>query len=541
MRAPREERIGRYELLIELGRGGMAELFLGRLHGAGGFAKIVALKRILPHLAQDKQFKEMFLNEGRIASNLSHPNVCQVFELDEADDELYLAMEYLDGVSWDHLCRELATGNFAMRLAVGVIGQACEGLHYAHSYRDLEGNTVQVVHRDVSPQNLFVTVAGVCKVLDFGVSKVMTDGPRTSSGVIKGKLPYMAPEQIRGESIDGRADIFALGVCMWEALTMQRLFDRPTDFMIWKAITEEDVPSVLVHWPECPPALDAVVRRALDRDPDKRFATAREFAEALRAASGLPPCTHAEIAESVKLRCGERILERQRQVATAVSSRRLDLLDSAQTQKRPVANSMEIRQQSVTLDLRTEGRRARDFVEEEAADTRDLRRDAAETRTVAPPSQTDDDIPVPSRSNLKLTILVAMIAAAVTAGVVVTVMMMNRDPEREVAPPVAPQMPTINIITQEPTPDAAPAILEPPPPDAAIVVTPAKKTRRTTKPVTVTKPAATETTDADAPTTGFGDINKTAEEARKAGEEARKAGEDLQKSMEKLREQLQPK
>ena len=153
MKALREDRIGRYELLIELGRGGMAELFLGRLHGAGGFAKLVALKRILPHLAQDKQFKEMFLNEGRIAANLSHPNVCQVFELDEADDELFLAMEYLDGVSWDHLCRELATGNFAMRLAVGVIGQACEGLHYAHMLRDVEGKPISVVHRDVSPQN----------------------------------------------------------------------------------------------------------------------------------------------------------------------------------------------------------------------------------------------------------------------------------------------------------------------------------------------------------------------------------------------------
>jgi serine/threonine protein kinase len=538
LRAPREERIGRYELLIELGRGGMAELFLGRLHGAGGFAKLVALKRILPHLAQDKQFKEMFLNEGRIAAHLSHPNVCQVFELEESDDELYLAMEYLDGVSWDHLCRELATGNFAMRLSVGVIGQACEGLHYAHTLRDVEGNAMTVVHRDVSPQNLFVTVDGVCKVLDFGVSKVMTDGPRTSSGVIKGKLPYMAPEQIRGEVVDGRADVFALGVCMWEALTMQRLFDRPTDFMIWKAITEEEVPSILVHWPECPPALDAVVRRALDRDPDRRFATAREFAEALRIASVLPPCTLSEIADSVKLRCGEKILERQRQVATAVSARRDNLLDSAATQKRPVASSMEIRQESVTLDLRTEAKRARQFAEEEAADTRDLRRDAAETRTVEP-AHTDDELPV-RRSNLKLTILVAIIAAAVTAGVVVTVMMMNR--AEPTPPPVAPapQMPTINIITQEATPDAAPAVVEPPPPDATVVVTPPpKKTRGTSAKVAPKTPKTpksveTPTTDDDAPMTSFEDVQKT-------GEQVQKAGEDLRKSMEQLKEQLQPK
>ena len=525
---------------MELGKGGMAELFLGRLHGAGGFAKLVALKRILPHLASDKQFRDMFLNEGRIAAHLSHPNVCQVFELDESDDELYLAMEYLDGVSWDHLCRELATGNdrARSRLAVGVIAQACEGLHYAHTLRDLEGNAMQVVHRDVSPQNLFVTVDGVCKVLDFGVSKMMTDGPRTRSGVIKGKLPYMAPEQIRGEAIDGRADVFALGVCIWEALTMQRLYDRPTDFMIWKAITEEDVPSVLVHWPECPPALDAVVRRALERDPDRRFATAREFAEALRVASVLPPCTLSEIADAVKARCGDRIAERQRQVATAVSSRRGDLLDSAETQQRPVASSMEIRQATVTLDLRTEAKRALLLAHDESAATRDLRRDAAETRTVQP-EQTDDELPV-RRSNLRLTILVAIIAAAVTAGVVVTVMMMNRAAPVQPPPPPAP---VTNVITPEPPPpDAAPVVVEPPPPDAAPVVTPVKKRGKTTK-TTKVEPSQPAPTEPDAPVApmSIDEISKTAEEAQKAGDTARKAGEDLKKSMEKLRDQLQPK
>jgi len=540
LKALREDRIGRYELLIELGRGGMAELFLGRLHGAGGFAKLVALKRILPHLAQDKQFKEMFLNEGRIAANLSHPNVCQVFELDEADDELFLAMEYLDGVSWDHLCRELATGNFAMRLAVGVIGQACEGLHYAHMLRDVEGKPISVVHRDVSPQNLFVTVDGVCKVLDFGVSKVMTDGPRTKSGVIKGKLPYMAPEQIRGEPIDGRADIFALGVCTWEALTAQRLFDRPTDFLIWKAITEQDIPSITTHWPECPPALDAVVRRALDRDPSKRYATAREFAEALRAASVLPPCTLAEIADAVRTRCADRLLERQRQVATAVSSRRGVLeLDAAETLQRPVATSMELRQQSVTLDLRTEAKRARLAVEEDAAETRDLRRDAAETRTVQPPPEADDDdvAPVQHRSHLKTTILVAVIVAAVTAGAVVTVMMMNRDEREPTPPPPPPAMPTINIITQQPPPiDAPPVVETPPPPDAGAVQAPKKRGKTTP----ATKHPELEFSGSAAPAkTGSNAIDL--DEVHKTADEARKAGDDLRESMEKLRDQLQPK
>ena len=226
--------LGRYELVAELGRGGMAELFLGRLHGAGGFAKLVAIKRILPHLAEDRQFTEMFLTESRIAAQLSHPNVCQVFELGEEAGAPFLVMEYLEGVSWDHLCAALpamAPARLA-RIVAGVLGQAAEGLHYAHTLRGSDGTSTPVIHRDVSPQNLFLTVDGVCKVLDFGVAKMMTDGPRTRSGVVKGKLPYMSPEQIRGEPLDARADVFALGVVAWEALAGRRLHDRETDFLI---------------------------------------------------------------------------------------------------------------------------------------------------------------------------------------------------------------------------------------------------------------------------------------------------------------------
>jgi serine/threonine protein kinase len=529
LKATVEERIGRYELLIELARGGMAELFLGRLHGAGGFAKLVAIKRILPHLAQDKQFKEMFLNEGRIAANLSHPNVCQVFELDEVEGELFLAMEYLDGVSWDQLVREIAPGNFAMRLSIGIIAQACEGLHYAHALRDVEGNTISIVHRDVSPQNLFVTVDGVCKVLDFGVSKVMADGPRTRSGVIKGKLPYMAPEQIRGEPLDGRADIFALGVCIWEALTAQRLYDRPSDFMIWKAITEEDVAPITTHWPECPPALDAVVRRALDRDRDKRFATARDFADALRAAAGLLPCSLAEIAEAVKARCGHAILERQRQVATAVSAKRSILdLDTAETQERHVASSMELRQESVTLDLRREAKRL--GIDDDAAPTRDLRRDAAETRTVVPPPVDDVDEPAPHRSNLRLTIIVAVLAAAITAAVVVTVMMMNQHDAPAAAPaPQQPIVPSINInVTQPPADAAEPAIAI----DAAPLVT---ETKKPGKRSTAKKPPAPTTEPATEESAGSGSQKDFVEEMNDAAEKARKAGDDLQKMGDQIR------
>ena len=534
LKALREQRLGRYELLVELAHGGMAELFVALLRGAGGFEKLVAIKRILPHLARDKQFKEMFLNEGRIAANLMHPNVCTVFELDEVDDELFLAMEYLNGVTWDRLARELATGNFAMRLSVGVIAQACDGLHYAHTLRDVDGKPLDIVHRDVSPQNLFVTVDGICKVLDFGVSKMATDGPRTRSGVVKGKLPYMAPEQIRGEELDARADVFALGVCMWEALAGQRLFDRATDFMIWKAITEEPVPAVATVWAECPPALDAVVLRALAQKPEDRFATAREFADALRAACPLPPCGGLEIAEALKARCGDQLAERQREVATVVSARRAAFdPDAAATIEQAIApSSMEIRQQSVTLDLRTEAKRAREIAEEEAAETRDLKRDARETRIV-------DDRP---RSNLKTTILVAVIAAAVTAAVVVTVMMMNREERREPVAPVQPA-PAINItVPAVVPPDAAEAVVVETPVDAApvVVTTPKKKQPKTAAPPKsdgIDFIKKKRDPEADEPSTGVVDVD----EIHKAADEARKAGDDLRDSMQQLKDQLQPK
>jgi len=387
--ALRDEGIGRYELLIELGRGGMAELFLGRLHGVGGFTKLVAIKRILPHLAQDPQFKELFLNEGRIAAQLSHPNVCQVFELDEHNGELYLAMEYLDGVSWDHLIAVTPRGAPALRLTAGVLAQAAEGLHYAHG--------LHVVHRDVSPQNLFVTVDGICKVLDFGVSKVMTEGPRTRTGVIKGKLPYMSPEQIRGEPLDPRADVFSLGVCAWEALAGTRLFDRGTDFQIWKAVTEENVPSIAAHWRECPPAIDAVIRRALERDRDRRQPSARQFADELRAAAGAaaaPP----EIAHMVRTSCADRLAARAHQVATVVADRNAGstIEDRA---------SIQLRKQSLIVD-----------------------RDAASTVDAVPRAK--------PRSQLWVVIVVAVLAAGLAATIVAIVM--SRGSAERVAAPATP-------------------------------------------------------------------------------------------------------
>jgi serine/threonine protein kinase len=398
VRALREDKLGRYELLLELGRGGMAELFLARLRGYGGFERICALKRILPHLAQDPQFKDLFLNEGRIAAKLMHQNVCMVFELDEADGELFISMEYLDGVSWDQLIKHVHPGPQALRITASVIAQASEGLHYAHTLQDAAGQPTPVIHRDVSPHNVFIDLEGVCKVLDFGVSKMMTDGPRTRTGVIKGKLPYMAPEQIRGEPIDGRADVFSLGVCAWEALAGKRLFDRETDFQIWKAITEQEVPPIRTHWPDCPPAVDDAIRQALERDRDRRFTTTRGFAAALCSAAG-GVMKNAQLVEAVRLHCGDQLEQRRAEVSTVL------------TGKREAADTIR----DGDMRVRSEARR--------------LTRDAASTVDLHPqhePQRNDAVEPTRSHRGLWTMVLVAVLAAALAA--VTVAFVMSRDP-----------------------------------------------------------------------------------------------------------------
>ncbi|MBA2544608.1 MAG: serine/threonine protein kinase [Deltaproteobacteria bacterium] len=480
--APSERNIGRYEVLIELARGGMAELCLGRLHGAGGFAKLVAIKRILPHLADDEQFRDMFLEEGRIASRLSHPNVCQVFELDNSDGELFLAMEYLDGVGWDQLLAATKLGSRAgppLGLAAGVLAQAAEGLHYAHTLHDVEGNPTPVVHRDVSPQNLFVTLDGVCKVLDFGVSKMMTDGPRTKSGVVKGKLPYMAPEQIRGESVDARTDVFSLGVCLWEALAGERLYDRSTDFLVWKAITEEDAPPLVTRWPACPPAISELARQALARDPAARFASARAFAEALR--DTVPAmASSARIGDAVRTSCGEKIAARSKRVATAISSRRSGPIADLEPSSSAAATLQSGRSAALTLDDKPRVTRDAEDDLRDPAVTTDLRSGSKESADVqlrdhsvvadrASDATSDElgtsrsvgvdaQLQAITRHRRLGLILGGLAAAAVIVTVIVVATRSSPSPAPQSPSPIPP------IATPEPrpvaTPDAAVAVVE---------------------------------------------------------------------------------
>jgi serine/threonine-protein kinase len=315
-------RLGRYELLARLATGGMGEIFLARLEGAAGFEKLFVVKRILPHLADDARFRQMLIAEARLASKLSHANICQVYELGETDGQLYIVMEYLEGVTLLPLLRKKSReqGELDFGFVGGVIQQATDALHFAHELKDREGEALGIVHRDVTPSNLFLTEAGVVKVLDFGIAKVKDASANTQTGTVKGKYAYMAPEQLRGLSLDRRADVFALGVCIYEMVALRRLFQRKTDYLTFRAVMEQPIPDVRRYRPDVPDALAQTLARALDRDPANRFDTARQLGSAVLDA--LTPqgrtWTQGEISDFVRSQFAEQIGKRSTQVAAAV-------------------------------------------------------------------------------------------------------------------------------------------------------------------------------------------------------------------------------
>jgi serine/threonine-protein kinase len=280
-----EEVFGKYQLVRPLAQGGMAELFLARQSGPAGFEKQVVIKRVLPQLTANQEFVHMFLDEARLAARLSHPNIVQIFDFGEAGGTYFLAMEYLSGEDLDTIATALSARRraFPGPIAALIVSSACEALHYAHTCADDLGRPLHIVHRDISPSNLFVTYQGAVKVLDFGIAKAEGKLVHTQSGVIKGKLLYMSPEQILGKPIDARSDIFSLGAVLHELLTGQTLFERSSAMDMLKAITEEPIarPSAVVHG--VPAELEAVAMRALERDPGARWQSAREMRAALDA------------------------------------------------------------------------------------------------------------------------------------------------------------------------------------------------------------------------------------------------------------------
>jgi serine/threonine-protein kinase len=277
--------LGRYRVVDEIGIGGMASVHLARMDGPGGFQKWVAIKRIHPHLVEDQTFIHMFLDEARIAARISHPNVATVFDLGEHEDTYWIAMEYLHGEPLREVMRRTEEIGQPMppEIACRVIADAAEGLHAAHELLGKNGEKLGLVHRDVTPHNLFVTYDGNTKVVDFGIAKFSSRMSSTRAGTLKGKLAYMSPEQVHGETIDRRTDIFALGVVLWELTTGQRLFRMESDLDTLAKVQECAVPrpSTLVRG--YPIDLEKIVMKALAKNRGERFKTAREFSRALQS------------------------------------------------------------------------------------------------------------------------------------------------------------------------------------------------------------------------------------------------------------------
>lgn len=291
------KQIDRYEILTRWATGGMAELFLAREKGIAGLERLVIIKRILPHLADQPSFVEMFLREARIVARLSHPNVVQIYDLGNENGTYHIAMEYIHGSTVRELLLLLQQEKQRPPLPViiSIIEQACRGLHTAHELKDLDGQDLGLVHRDISPHNLMCTTDGNVKLLDFGVAKSTTAGVEaTYSGNLKGKFAYLSPEQCLHEPLDRRSDIFGMGIVFWEMLTMRRLFKRKTELDMMQAVIGGDVPRPSIFSEAIPPVIEAVVMKALATDRDERFSSAEEMQRALVRAARAAEIDYSE-------------------------------------------------------------------------------------------------------------------------------------------------------------------------------------------------------------------------------------------------------
>jgi serine/threonine-protein kinase len=273
----------RYRVVEKLESGGMAEVFRAESEGLQGFKKQVAIKRVLPHLSEKKKFIQMFLDEARLSAQLSHSNCVQVFDIGVGDNAYFIVMEYVDGANLKAIAESLRKGGreFPVAAATFLAHEITKGLSYAHELRDSNGVELKIVHRDMSPPNVLVTKYGEVKIVDFGLAKANSQLEKSEPGIIKGKFSYLSPEAALGQEVDARTDIFAVGIMLWELLAGQRLFLGETDFQTVKKVQAAVVPPISQINKGVPPELEKIVNRALARDPNVRYLTARELGQDL--------------------------------------------------------------------------------------------------------------------------------------------------------------------------------------------------------------------------------------------------------------------
>jgi serine/threonine-protein kinase len=292
----------------------MATVHFGRLQGAAGFARSVAIKRLHPQYAKDPDFVAMFLDEARLAARISHPNVVPTLDVVSQADELFLVMEYVRGAPLSRLIRALKQrgDRIPPRITAAILSGVLHGLHAAHDAKSETGERLDIVHRDVSPQNILVGTDGIARVLDFGVAKAAGRMQSTREGQLKGKIAYMAPEQITTGIVSRKTDIYAASVVLWEVLTGRRLFSAENEAKVMAVVLDGDVDPPSKLQPTLPDGFDRVVLRGLDKDPAKRFATAREMAAEVESVVGVAPPT--EIGEWVEGVAAEELRERARRI-----------------------------------------------------------------------------------------------------------------------------------------------------------------------------------------------------------------------------------
>ncbi len=269
-------------LLRKIAKGGMAEIFLAKNVGAEGFEKDLVIKRILPHFSEDEEFVTMFVDEASIASKLAHANIVQIYDFDQVDGAFYIAMEYVNGKDLKDVIGDgLKQGRpLSPAQTVSIIIELAKALHYAHT-KTHAGTPLNIVHRDVSPQNAMISFGGEVKLMDFGIAKAASRSTHTVAGTVKGKCAYMSPEQAKGQQLDGRSDVFALGVVAWEMLTGKRLFLAESDFMTLTNVLKQEAPPPSSINPSVPPDLDAIMLKSLEKDREDRFASGQHFERAL--------------------------------------------------------------------------------------------------------------------------------------------------------------------------------------------------------------------------------------------------------------------
>lgn len=277
-----EEKTTRYQLLDRIAVGGMAELYRARATGEQGFEKLVAIKKILPHLTGEEGLVKAFIEEAKLAALLQHPNIVQIFDFGRLEGSYFIAMEYLHGQDLSRMTQAADRKNQSIGLGASLhlIAQVCDGLDYAHHLTDAHGRPLNIIHRDISPQNIFITRDGQVKIIDFGIAKAASQTTMTQAGVIKGKAAYMSPEQAAGEYVDLRADLFSVGILLYELVTRRHLFEGNT-FQVLARLRKFRPAEVLTA--EIPEDLRPVLSRALARDPDDRYPSAASFREGLEA------------------------------------------------------------------------------------------------------------------------------------------------------------------------------------------------------------------------------------------------------------------